>query len=124
MARRKKPYRTFSEAFRRRAVEQMESADNIRQLARELDIPWRMLYQWEAKLKGKPKSQGRGQPAEEKVASAEEQELQQQVRQLREALGKKTLEVDFFKGALQRIEARRQNRAGAGGTPFTERSAR
>lgn len=123
MARRKKPYRQFSEAFKHRAVAQMEIADNIRQLARDLGVSWRQLYQWEAKLKGKPKGQASNRAVPEKAcASAVEQELREEVGQLREALGKRTLEVDFFKGALQRIEARRQNSANPGEMPSTERS--
>jgi transposase len=122
VAKRTKPYREFSDAFKRRAVEQMETADNIRQLARDLGVSWRQLYQWQAKLKGKPKQRPRGAPQPRAAVSAAEQELQEEIRHLREALGKRTLEVDFFKGALQRIEARRQNSAAAGGRPCTERS--
>jgi len=33
---------------------------------------------------------------------------------LKQLLAEKTLEVDFFKGALQKIEARRQRNSGSG----------
>lgn len=120
MARREKPYRKFSEAFKRGAVERMDTADNIRELARELGISWRQLYEWEAQLKGKRSVQQNEKAVPEK--SAIEQELREQVRQLREALGKRTLELSFFKGALQRIAARRQNNADSGEMPSTDRS--
>ena len=43
-------------------------------------------------------------------ANSRERELRQQVTQLKRVVAEKTLEVDFFKGALQKIEARRQSR--------------
>ena len=42
-----------------------------------------------------------------------------QVRDLKRVLAEKTLEVDFFKGALQKIAARRQPNDGAGETAST-----
>jgi hypothetical protein len=39
--------------------------------------------------------------------------LYRENNQLKQALGEKTLEVDFFKGALQKVAARRQHSAGA-----------
>ena len=37
-------------------------------------------------------------------------------------LAEKTLEADFFKGALQKVEARRQKGSGSGETASTTRS--
>jgi hypothetical protein len=42
----------------------------------------------------------------------------QEIGELQKALGVKTLEVSFLKGALQKIEARRRN----GGVASTSRS--
>ena len=42
-----------------------------------------------------------------------------QVRELQRVLAEKTLEVDFFKGALQKVEARRQSSTCSGGTAST-----
>jgi len=39
-------------------------------------------------------------------------------------LAEKTMEVDFFKGALQKVEARRQKRGDSGETASTSRSAK
>jgi hypothetical protein len=38
-----------------------------------------------------------------------------EIHRLKQLLAEKTLEVDFFKGALQKIEARRQRNNGSGG---------
>jgi hypothetical protein len=48
-------------------------------------------------------------------------ELRKQVRDLKRVLAEKTLEVDFFKGALQKIEARRQGSSSSGETASTNR---
>ena len=100
----------------------MDATDNIRQLARDLGVSWRQLYQWEAKLKGKPATKRAPHRPVAGGADAVEQELREEIRQLREALGKRTLEIDFFKGALQRIEARRRKSADSGEMPSTDRS--
>jgi len=44
-------------------------------------------------------------------ASAQRKEI----HRLKQLLAEKTLEVDFFRGALQKIEARRQRSSGSGG---------
>jgi hypothetical protein len=40
---------------------------------------------------------------------------------MQEALAKKVLEVEFFRGALRRIEARRRPNDGIGETAFTNK---
>ena len=90
-----------SEEFRRMCVERLKQSDNIVELAKELGIHRRMLYRWRDQL----------EPVEKKAGvprQSGEARLRQEVSQLKRALADKTLEVDFFKGALQKIEARRQ----------------
>jgi transposase-like protein len=113
-------HRKFNEEFKRLAVERMQTADHIGKLAKELGIERAYLYKWEAQLRGKRKA-----PApilQERTISEAEEALQREVSQLREALGKRALEVEFFKGALQRIEARRQSNTATGGTASTTKS--
>jgi hypothetical protein len=43
---------------------------------------------------------------------------------LKRLLAEKVLEVDFFKGALQKVEARRQRSGGSGGTASTAESGK
>jgi len=45
-----------------------------------------------------------------------------EIHRLKQLLAEKTLEVDFFKGASQKVEARRQKRGGTGETASTSRS--
>ena len=51
-------------------------------------------------------------------------ELRQQVRQLKRLLAEKAMEVDFFKGALQKVEARRQRSSGSGEQTSTTKSGK
>jgi hypothetical protein len=48
------------------------------------------------------------------TATSPVRELRKQVRDLKCLLAKKALEVDFFKGALQKIEARRRSAGDSG----------
>jgi hypothetical protein len=47
--------------------------------------------------------------------------LEQENQRLQLLLAKKVLEVEFFRGALQKIEARRQSLKGIGETAFTNK---
>jgi hypothetical protein len=57
-------------------------------------------------------------------ATSPVRELRKQVRELKHLLAEKTLEVDFFKGALQNVEARRQSSKRSGATASTTGSGR
>jgi hypothetical protein len=45
-----------------------------------------------------------------------------EIHRLKQPLAEKTMEVDFFRGALQKVEARRQKRGETGETASTSRS--
>jgi len=125
VSRKKQKRRQYSDAFKREALERMKIADNIVELARELGIGRPLLYQWEAAAEGRGrKKQGkRGAVADPNSDSGPNEEgLRQEVTWLREALAKKVKEVDFFKGALQRVAERRHNSGGNGGTASTTKS--
>ena len=104
--------RRWSLEEKQRAVERLGNTRH-RELARELGVEKRQLYEWRKQLQRlgmEPLSQGR------------EQQLERENRQLREALARKVLEADFLQGALRRVEARRQQSAGSGGTASTKKS--
>jgi transposase len=111
---RKAIYRKFNDAYRELAVRRMRECEDISALCRELGISRQLLYQWRDKLERK---QAKLDPAQ-----ATELQLRQQVMQLKQALADKTLEVDFFKGALQKVEALRQPSTGSGETASTPKS--
>ena len=98
-------------------VERLKQSDNIVELAKELGIHRRMLYRWRDQLE--PVAKKEGAPLQSREAR-----LRQEVSQLQRALADKTLEVDFFKGALQKIEARRQQQNITGAQASTTKSGK
>ena len=116
----KKPVIRYTQEFRQMAVERMKTSPSITALAKELGVPRERLYRWRERLEADA-----GRPARAtKPKNAEEMRLQQQLRQTQQVLAEKTLEVDFLKGALQRVEARRQQNSKTGAMLSTEKSGR
>lgn len=107
-----KANRSWTLAEKRRAVERMKVCGHVK-LAEELEVDRRYLYRWRTQLRNL--DQGLSHDAGSKKDPGAEN------RRLKEALATKVLEVEFFKGALRRIEARRQQTSAAGETAFTSR---
>ena len=103
--------RRWSLEEKRRVVERMESCRH-QDLADELEVDRRQLYAWRMQVR---------REAEGPVGEGREQQLEREVRQLREALGRKVMEADFLRGALRRIEARRQSSGSSGETASTKK---
>ena len=111
----KKRVRRYTDEFRQMCVERLKQTDNIVELAKELGVHRRMLYRWRDQLE--PRAKKAGPPPQSREAR-----LRNEVNQLKRALAEKTLEIDFFKGALQKIEARRQQRDVTGAKASTTKS--
>jgi transposase-like protein len=111
----KKRVGKFPKAFRQMAVDRLARCENIVALAKELGISRRLLYTWREKLE--PLESGEGPPVNSREAS-----LRKEVSRLKRVLAEKVLEVDFFKGALHNVEARRQRSGNAGARASTTRS--
>lgn len=93
----------------------MKSSSNITALAKELGIHGRLLYKWRDQLD--PIEDG-----EQRLGNTPEAALRKELAQAKRLLADKTLEADFFKGALQKVEARRQRSGDTGGTASTTKS--
>jgi transposase-like protein len=98
------------------AVERLKVCDNIVALAKELGVPRRLLYNWRDQLD--PIDVGDGPPPE----NPRESTLRKEVSQLKRLLAEKSMEVDFFRGALQKVEARRQKNGISGEKVSTTKS--
>src|SRR2546426_8819951 len=103
----------YSRKFQRMAVERMRIYEDVGQLAHELGVTRRCLYKWRRKLEMVEPGEEASRP------STHESAYRKQAQQLKRLLAEKAMEVDFFKGALQKVEARRQNRGGFGETGST-----
>ena len=102
--------------FRRMAVERLQRCENVVALAKELGIRRQLLYRWRDQLA--PADIGDEPPAE----NPRESTLRKEVSQLKRLLAEKTVELDFFKGALQKVEARRQKSGISGEKVSTTKS--
>jgi transposase-like protein len=98
------------------AVERLKSCDNIVELSQELGVHRRLLYKWRDQFD--PSAPGEKSPPE----NSRESTLRKEINQLKRVLVDKTLELDFFKGALQKVEARRQKSGISGERAFTTKS--
>lgn len=102
----------YPRAFKLMAMERMKKCENVCELAKELGIDRSVLYHWRNHLK----------MIEGGAADSPVRELRRQIRELKRVVADKTMEADFFKGALQKVEARRQKVSSSGETASTTRS--
>jgi len=97
------------------AVDRLRRCENVVVLSEELGVHRRLLYKWRQQL----------EPADPGVSPAgdmREFTLGGEISQLKRLLAEKTQEVDFFRGALQKVEARRRNKGDTGARASTTRS--
>lgn len=94
-----------------------ESAITSFVLSEELGVHRRLLYKWRRQLE--PTS-----PDGESPADLREFTLRKEISQLKRLLAEKVQEVDFLKGALQRIEARRRSNEESGARASTTKSGK
>jgi len=101
----RKWHERYPRKFRIRAVERMNSCDNVLRLARELRLNRSLLYKWRHRL---DPANGQAQ-GEVIIRNSRESTLRKEIDKLKRLLANKTVEVDFFGCALQKVEARRRN---------------
>jgi len=118
----KRKWRRHTVEFKRAVVERMKSCENIRALARERELERKLLYTWRCQLEGWPEP--RHANLAESAQERQDKHLREEIAKLKSALADKTLENDFFRSALQKIEEHRQTRIGHGGRASTRSSAR
>jgi transposase-like protein len=113
-----KKARRHSAEFKASAVERMRTCDNVVGLSRELKVHWRMLYRWKTEAEEAEAARRQNTPEQREAA------LRAENAQLKIALADKAMELDFFRGALQKIETLRRASARKGGEASTTRSGK
>ena len=129
---REAPGRTFSREFKLKAVERIERGELISVLSVEFGVHRQLLYKWRDAHRAGRLGAKRGRPTKAEALAregvvAERSELEsarRRVAELERKVGQQALELDFFRGALRRIEASRQPKAGPGVTGSSPRSRR
>ena len=109
-------YGDFTGEFRETAVRRLRETDNVAALCRELKISRQLLYQW--------RDRAAAEATKPDPVLVTEQQLRQEILTLKQALGEKSLQLDFLQGALVKIEALRRGSPASGAMASTSRSAR
>jgi transposase len=108
----------YSEEFRAEALKKLEQCSNVSALARELGIRRKWLYQW----RDQARALGQAGVSQGALEEREKAKLQRRIEELERLVGRQSAELDFFKGALRRVEARRQTSGTTGGAASTSKS--
>lgn len=118
----KAKWRRHTLEFKRQVVERMKTSQNIHELARELGVQRKLLYTWRYQFEGRPEPRhaNLGIPAEDR----KEKQHREEIAKLKSALADKTLENDFFRSALLKVEEGRQRSMETGGAASTTSSSR
>lgn len=116
----------YSLEFQQTAVERMKTCGNIAALARDLHVRRKWLYAWRTKLDPEWADRGRGVEASGPVEASEHwrkvQELQEEIKRLKQLAGQQAMDLHFFKAALRETEQRRRASKKPGALPSTRPS--
>ena len=106
--------RTFTKEFKLAAVRRLEEGVPIGEVARRVEVNPNVLHRWRREFRQGPGNvfpgNGKQRWSEGKIAELERK------------IGQQTLEIDFLKGCLQRIEEQRMLQAVTGNPPSTGKS--
>ncbi len=114
--------RKFDDAFRQAALERLKTCEDVSALARELQVSRAQVYRWRDEVLGRipvPSARTAAQIEEKR-----DERQQRRIAELERLTARQALELDFFKGALLRIEENRWKREQTSGTPSTSRSGK
>jgi transposase len=110
--------RKYDEEFRRAALERMKSSEDVGALARELGLNRSQIYRWRNEALGrKPVARPESWQQEKN-----EERQRRRIAELERLVARQALELDFFKGALLRIEENRRKQGQTSGRPSTSKS--
>ena len=137
--------RRFSREFKLAVLERMAAGEKVSALSRELGVARKCLYQWRDRYRigGAVALRSRGRPTKAETLAMggvapsprgsgkpppeppdELANARRRIAELERKIGQQQVDLDFFKGALQRIEASRRPSDGPGGTGSSPRSRR
>ena len=106
--------RQFTKEFKLAAVRRLEQGVSMAEVARGMEVSPNVLHRWRKEFREGPGNafSGNGNP----------QWSEGRVAELERKVGQQTLEIDFLKGCLQRIEEQRMLQAMTGNPQSSGRS--
>jgi transposase-like protein len=108
--------RRFTREFKLAAIQRLEQGVSIAEVARALEVNPNLLQRWRREFRQGP---GNAFPGHGQRRWSEGR-----IAELERKIGQQTLEIDFLKGCLQRIEEQRMLQASNGNLQSTVRSGK
>jgi len=109
-------HRRFTREFKLAAVQRLEQGVSIAEVGRALEVNPNVLHRWRREFRQGP---GNAFPGHGQRRWSEGR-----IAELERKIGQQTLEIDFLKGCLQRIEEQRMLQASNGNPQSTARSGK
>jgi transposase-like protein len=106
--------RKFTREFKLEAIERLESGTSVAAVARAMEVSPSLLQRWRQEFRESPGAAFGG--------AGKRRQDPDRLAHLERKIGQQTLEIDFLKGCLQRIEQQRQLQAVIGKPLSTGRS--
>src|SRR5580693_6895201 len=108
----------FDDGFRKTALERPKGCEYITGLAKDLGISRSQLYRIQRDALGR-----KPEPKPEAwIKERAEERQRRRIADLERLVARQALELDFFRGALLRIEGNRRKREQTSGKPSTSKS--
>lgn len=125
-------HRSFSLEFKRAALARLDAGELVSKLAAEFGVHRQLIYKWRDAERAGRLGRRRGPPTKAEalaraagLAEASELELaRRKIAELERKIAQQAVDLDFFRGALRRIEASRPASEGPGVTRSSPRSRR
>jgi transposase len=125
-------HRSFSLEFKRQALARLAAGELVSKLATEFGVHRQLIYKWKDAERTGALGRRRGAPTKAEalarqagLAGADEVALaRRKIAELERKIGQQAVELDFFRGALRRIEASRRAGEEPGVTGSSPRSRR
>jgi transposase len=108
--------RQFTREFKLAAIQRLEHGISIAEVARAMEVNPKVLHRWRKEFRQGPGNAFPGQ--------GQRRWSEGRIAELERKIGQQTLEIDFLKGCLQRIEEQRMLQVSNGNPPSTARSGK
>jgi transposase len=108
--------RRFTREFKLAAIQRLEQGISIAEVARAMEVNPNVLHRWRKEFRQGPGNAFPGQ--------GQRRWSEGRIAELERKIGQQTLEIDFLKGCLQRIEEQRMLQVSNGNPQSTARSTK
>lgn len=115
-------HRCFSREFKIAAVRRVLGGEELKNVARELDIRYDVLWKWKKRVVERGEDNlytvGRGK---RQAGASKNRGKERSITELERVVGRQQMEIRFLERALRQVEERRQKRNDGGGAASSKR---